>query len=218
MNCIVTAGPTYEPLDEVRRLTNFSTGRLGSELATFLADGGHDVTLLLGTSSTYSGRQKARKIIPFTTTEDLGTQLRLLSINPVGALFHVAAVSDFGFGKVWIRLPTGEMQEVNSRKISSRHNNLIAELIPTPKIIGALRRWFPSAWLAGWKYEVDGNHSSVTAEARRQIAETATDACVANGPAYGDGFGFMTQDGSCIHLPDAPALFEALARALENLG
>ena len=36
MRCIVTAGPTYEPLDEVRRLTNFSTGRLGIELANFL--------------------------------------------------------------------------------------------------------------------------------------------------------------------------------------
>src|SRR5687768_14363623 len=36
VNCVITAGPTYEPLDEVRRLTNFSTGRLGSELATYL--------------------------------------------------------------------------------------------------------------------------------------------------------------------------------------
>ncbi|MBT5709155.1 MAG: hypothetical protein HOI66_22775, partial [Verrucomicrobia bacterium] len=29
MKAIVTVGPTYEPLDEVRRLTNHSTGRLG---------------------------------------------------------------------------------------------------------------------------------------------------------------------------------------------
>ena len=36
MNCLVTAGPTFEPLDDVRRLTNFSTGRLGTELANFL--------------------------------------------------------------------------------------------------------------------------------------------------------------------------------------
>ena len=45
MNCIVTAGPTYEPLDEVRRLTNSSTGRLGSELANYLTARGHRVTL-----------------------------------------------------------------------------------------------------------------------------------------------------------------------------
>ena len=41
MNCVVTAGPTYEPLDEVRRLTNFSTGRLGTELANTLTRHGH---------------------------------------------------------------------------------------------------------------------------------------------------------------------------------
>jgi len=34
MKCIVTAGPTYEELDEVRRMANFSTGTLGTELAT----------------------------------------------------------------------------------------------------------------------------------------------------------------------------------------
>ena len=48
MRCIVTAGPTFEPLDEVRRLTNFSTGRLGTELANFLQAAGGDVSLLLG--------------------------------------------------------------------------------------------------------------------------------------------------------------------------
>ncbi|HYG35630.1 MAG TPA: phosphopantothenoylcysteine decarboxylase, partial [Clostridia bacterium] len=46
MRCIVTAGPTYESLDNVRRLTNFSTGRLGSELVNFLTERGHEVILL----------------------------------------------------------------------------------------------------------------------------------------------------------------------------
>ena len=55
MNCIVTAGPTFEPLDDVRRLTNFSTGRLGTELANFLAARGHKVTLLIGETATYAG-------------------------------------------------------------------------------------------------------------------------------------------------------------------
>jgi len=55
MNCIVTAGPTYEPLDDVRRLTNFSTGRLGTELAGFLTAHGHQVTLLIGELATWGG-------------------------------------------------------------------------------------------------------------------------------------------------------------------
>ena len=48
MKCIVTAGPTYEELDDVRRLTNFSTGTLGTELANYLVDHGHEVELLRG--------------------------------------------------------------------------------------------------------------------------------------------------------------------------
>src|ERR1039458_3880990 len=68
MHCIVTAGPTYEPLDEVRRLTNFSTGRLGSELVNFLAARGHEVTLLIGEQATWRGERHARRVETFTTT------------------------------------------------------------------------------------------------------------------------------------------------------
>ena len=62
MNCIVTAGPTYEPLDDVRRLTNFSTGRLGTELANYLAARGHNVILLLGEPATYAGERRAQRV------------------------------------------------------------------------------------------------------------------------------------------------------------
>ena len=54
VHCLVTAGPTFEPIDQVRRLTNFSTGRLGSELAACLAAAGHQVTLLLGEQATWT--------------------------------------------------------------------------------------------------------------------------------------------------------------------
>src|SRR5580704_4470900 len=103
MNCVVTAGPTFEPLDEVRRLTNFSTGRLGSELANSLATRGHHVTLLIGEQATYHGEQRAGEIKRFSTTADLAEQLRALSQSSVDAIFHAAAVSDFAFGKVFVR-------------------------------------------------------------------------------------------------------------------
>jgi phosphopantothenate---cysteine ligase (CTP) len=105
MNCVVTAGPTFEPLDEVRRLTNFSTGRLGTELANFLAARGHHVTLLLGQLATYHGERKARRIETFTTTADLRERLKNLSAAKPDAVFHAAAVSDFAFGKIWRRTP-----------------------------------------------------------------------------------------------------------------
>src|SRR5437763_11550261 len=128
MNCIVTAGPTYEPLDEVRRLINFSTGRLGSELANHLANHGHQVTLLLGQQATWRDQSQAGEIITFTTTADLRARLHGLATEPVQAVFHAAAVSDFAFGKIWQRLPSGELVEVAAGKIPSRQGTLLAEL------------------------------------------------------------------------------------------
>ncbi len=210
MNCIVTAGPTYEPLDDVRRLINFSTGRLGSELANFLADHGHTVTLLLGEQATYRHESRAQTNQPFTTTGDLRERLKTLACQRVDAVFHAAAVSDYTFGKIWSRSANGEMIEVRSGKISTRDGPLLAELVPTPKIIAELRAWYPSARLVGWKYEVEGDRARVIALAERQITENQTSASVTNGPAYGPGFGLVTRIGTSLHLPDAPSLFTAL--------
>ena len=211
MNCIVTAGPTSEALDTVRRLTNFSTGRLGIELAGFLTSRGHEVTLLVGTQATHGGERRARRVETFTTTTELRDWLQTLSSQPVDAVFHAAAVSDFMFGKIWLRSPQGELRELKAGKLSTSQGTLLAELVPTPKIITGLRDWYPKARIVGWKYEVDGNRPGVIQAAQKQISECLSDACVANGPAYGDGFGVVGASGKRAHLPDRPALFEALA-------
>lgn len=210
MNCIVTAGPTCEPLDEVRRLTNFSTGRLGGELAGFLTSRGHRVTLLLGAQSTWPGPPQAARVEVFTTTADLRGWLQALGSPAVDAVFHAAAVSDFRFGRAWQYTPDGALAEVQSLKFSSRAGPLLVELLPTEKIITGLRDWFPQACLVGWKYELEGGRADALAAAQRQIQESRTNACVVNGRAYGAGFGLLTADGTCVHLTSHPALFAAL--------
>ena len=210
MNCIVTAGPTYENLDEVRRLTNFSTGTLGSQLANFLVGRGHIVELLLGHYATFRGEQKAQRMQMFSTTADLRERLQKFSGQKIDAVFHAAAVSDFTFGKIWARSAQGELREIQSPKISTRGEALLAELAPTPKIIRELRGWFPNARIVGWKFELEGDRASVVAKAARQIAENKTDACVANGRAYGDGFGLVTGAKVCVHFSQTSDLFAAL--------
>jgi phosphopantothenoylcysteine synthetase/decarboxylase len=212
MKCVVTAGPTYEPLDEVRRLTNFSTGRLGTELANFLVDRGHNVTLLIGQQATHGGERRAQSVQTFTTTTNLQERLRALSESEIGAVFHAAAVSDFAFGKVWTRSASGELTEIKSAKISTRQGPLLAELLPTAKIISELREWHPRARLVGWKYEVEGDRAGVIGLAERQLAECRTDACVVNGRAYGEGFGLVTAGGKSTHLANAAELFAALEK------
>jgi len=216
MNCIVTAGPTYETMDNVRRLTNCSTGRLGTELANFLVTRGHDVTLLVGEQATHCGGRNAQRVEQFSTTANLLEKFQALSKEGIGAVFHAAAVSDFMFGKIWLRSSSGELSEIKSGKISTRAGTLLAELVPTPKLIAELRPLYPAARLVGWKYEVDGDKASVLHAAENQIRDCRTDACVANGPAYGLGFGLVTSAGRCDHVRDSAALFEALERILRS--
>jgi phosphopantothenoylcysteine synthetase/decarboxylase len=212
----VTAGPTYEPLDGARRITNFSTGQLGTELANYLTAQGHHVTLLIGQQATYPGERYAQHIDIFTTTADLSARLEARSGKPIDAIFHAAAVSDFSFGKVWSRGPGGELNEIKSGKYSTRHGTLVAELVPTQKVIARLRGWFPNARLTGWKYEVDGTKADVIHAAEKQIAECRLDACVANGPAYGEGFGLLSKNGDCTQLGNKMALFQALEQSLHH--
>ncbi|MEW6161577.1 MAG: phosphopantothenoylcysteine decarboxylase, partial [Verrucomicrobiota bacterium] len=98
LNLVVTAGPTIEPLDQVRRLTNFSTARLGSELAAFLSHQGHQVILLRGQASTWPVPKEEIVLRDFTTTAHLAERLQDCVSASVDAVFHAAAVSDFQFG------------------------------------------------------------------------------------------------------------------------
>jgi phosphopantothenoylcysteine synthetase/decarboxylase len=214
MKCIVTAGPTFEELDEVRRLTNFSTGTLGTELANFLVERGHEVELLRGQGATCRLEAKAQRVHEFTTTADLRRRLQTLGRGGAAAVFHAAAVSDFKFGKIWERALNGALKEIRSPKISSRGGEILAELKPTPKIISELRRWFPTAFLAGWKYELESDRAQTIIRACRQMAENRTDACVVNGRAYGKGFGLVSTQTQFRDIPDRKLLFDALEKLI----
>jgi phosphopantothenoylcysteine synthetase/decarboxylase len=216
MNCIVTAGPTFEALDDVRRLTNFSTGRLGTELAGFLTAKGHNVTLLIGEGATWPGERLARTVKVFSSTRDLQDCFKALSRRKIDAIFHAAAVSDFAFGKIFKRTEAGRLVPfARSKKISTREGSLLAELVPTPKIIAGLRNWYPRAQIIGWKFEADGRRAGAVRAARRQIEDCGTHACVANGPAYGKGFGLVTAEDA-DHFPDKRRLFAALEKVLST--
>jgi phosphopantothenoylcysteine decarboxylase/phosphopantothenate--cysteine ligase len=213
MNCIVTAGPTFEPLDDVRRLTNFSTGRLGTELANFLAARGHKVVLLIGEQATYAGERKAHRVEAFSTTADLQAKLKSFSRKKVDVIFHAAAVSDFAFGRIFTPDESGKLAEFKgAKKLPTRQGKLLAELVPTPKILSELRCWFPKTKIAAWKFEADGRRKDTIALARKQIADCSTDWCVMNGPAYGEGFGLLGKKGEPVHLANPQLLFKALEK------
>ena len=66
--------------------------------------------------------------------------------------------------------------------------------------------------IVGWKYELDGSRADAIARARKQIQFPSTDACVVNGSAYGEGFGFLTRESE--DLPPSPRQSRAFAHFL----
>lgn len=203
MTVLVTIGPTQEPLDAMRILTNRSTGALGTMLAATLSTLGYRVFALRGTGSTASAEPLAHgqiKVIPFTTTEDLRRSLERLSAETeIDAVYHAAAVSDF-------YLPGAGIG-----KIPTRQGALTLCLEPTPKLLPNMKSWFPKARITGWKFEAGGSHDDALMAGRAQISVCGTDACVVNGPAYGEGFGIVSANGDFVHIADRATLCARLS-------
>lgn len=212
MRYLISAGPTWEPLDQVRRLTNFSTGSLGGELANHLTQAGHEVTLLLSETATWNRPLAAVTVRRFSTTATLCAEFERLASPRTGAVFHAAAVSDFTGGAAFQRTELGDLLPAAGGKLSTRSGNLLVELLPTAKLLPELPQWFPNACVVGWKYEVDGTQGDALAAGRRQLADSRTAACVVNGPAHGPGFTLLQGTGVAETLPDRAALFAALEK------
>jgi len=208
MTVLVTIGPTQEPLDAMRLISNRSTGELGTELSLALATAGHEVIALRATGSTADPARLLEiccNVIPFTTTEDLRMNMEKLSgEKQIDAVYHAAAVSDFYY------------PEAGHGKIPTKQGALILTLEPTPKLLPKIRVWFPSATITGWKFEASGNREDALASGRAQIDTCHTNACVVNGPTYGDGFGVISKSGELTHLPDRQTLCAFLAERLSS--
>jgi phosphopantothenoylcysteine synthetase/decarboxylase len=203
MRIVITSGPSYEPLDKVRRLSNFSSGELGTLLAEGFAEAGHTVVCFRGVASTFPPPLWPVEVVPFTTNDDLAAGLQALPAREEATIvLHAAALCDFKVREILDE----KGGPVHGDKVSSRAGALRLTLEPAPKLIASLRGMFPSSILVGWKYELDGTADDVIAKGRKQMDDCLTDACVLNGSAYGFGFGFISRSGERFHLPDKPAL------------
>lgn len=207
MKVIVTCGPSYEPIDQVRRLTNFSTGELGVQLSNQLALAGFDVFCFKGSGATYTGPGTQCHLSLFDTNDDLLellTQTR--STGDIAAIFHIAALCDYKMKHVKDDLG----RSCNSPKIASRSGALTLTLEPATKVIARMRQLFPASILVGWKYELAGTQDEALAKGTRQMQENQTDACVVNGRAYGGDFAFCRQEQHIHECPDKSALVSFL--------
>src|SRR5271170_6402768 len=101
MRIVITSGPSYEPLDQVRRLSNFSTGELGTLLAEGFAEAGHSVVCFRGVASTFAPPLWPVEVVPFTTNDNLEhALLQTPKREDVGFVFHAAALCDYRIKEV----------------------------------------------------------------------------------------------------------------------
>ena len=187
MRVVITGGPSSEPIDEVRVLTNRSTGELALALFERFTAAGHEVELFLGQGA----HHRPPEARPFERNEDLQALLAAVS-DPqrVRLVLHAAALSDFSAVPV-----DAEGAAVRRAKIASRAEGVRLLLVPKPKLLVRLRDFFPNAFLVGWKLEHDGSLPELIETARQQIHANRLDASVINGRAYGAGLGFCTNTG-----------------------
>lgn len=211
MKVIVTCGPSCEPIDEVRRITNFSSGELGVQLSNALARAGFEVFCFKGRGATHPGPDGPCHLHLFETNDDLLDLLRQTSAShQVAAVFHVAALCDYKVRRV----EDEQGQNCYSAKIASRTGALTINLEPATKVIGKMSELFPTSILVGWKYELVGTRHDALAKASRQMEENHTEACVLNGRALGPGFAFCQQGDPPREFSDKSALVNFLAEWL----
>jgi phosphopantothenoylcysteine decarboxylase/phosphopantothenate--cysteine ligase len=177
---LITAGPTLEHIDPVRVITNRSSGLMGLELAREARRRGAEVTLILG--ATYLEPPAGVRVIRALSTEEMERALASeLASQPYDAVLAAAAPADFRPSR-----PRG-------RKVESRHGGMELRLVPTPKVIGGVKKIRPGALLVAFKAEVD--EGELEERARLPIEEHGADMVVANLVAEGYGMGEARQRG-----------------------
>jgi phosphopantothenoylcysteine decarboxylase / phosphopantothenate---cysteine ligase len=94
MRVLITAGPTYEPIDPVRFIGNRSSGQMGAALASAAIDAQHDVTLVLGpVTAVMPQHENLRRVDIFSSRDLLEIALREFPNHDL--LIMAAAVADF---------------------------------------------------------------------------------------------------------------------------
>jgi phosphopantothenoylcysteine synthetase/decarboxylase len=202
MHFLITAGPTREPLDPVRYLTNRSSGKMGYAIAEAAREAGHTVTLISGPVNLPSPEGIERIMVETAREMFLAVQSRILEAEV--AVFS-AAVADY----------RPVMQA--AQKIKKSADTRTIELEPTEDILGSARSVFGfTGCLVGFAAETE----KVVEYAQAKLARKDCDFVIANDVSQA-GIGFDStenavtlcyKDGRTLILPQQSK--SALARVL----
>lgn len=185
LNVLVTAGPTQEPVDPVRYITNHSTGKMGYAIARVCMRRGANVTLVSGPSMLEP--PQFIDFVPVTTAKEMFNQVTERSAGQ-DIIIKAAAVADY------------RPKNISSEKVKKKDGEMALEMERTDDILawlGSHKR--PGQFLCGFSMETE----NVLENSRKKLKKKNVDMIAANSlKTEGAGFGgdtnvitIITEDG-----------------------
>jgi phosphopantothenoylcysteine decarboxylase/phosphopantothenate--cysteine ligase len=190
---LITAGPTREPIDPVRYLSNRSSGKMGYAIAEAAIEAGHEVVLISGPVDI--ARPRGAAVIPISTSDEMLDAVHQQARN-CDILVMCAAVADYKAAKV------------SKSKIKKRDANLSLELVPTRDILASLSKRDRHYVVVGFAAETE----NIEANAQKKLQEKHCDMVVANDVSRADSgmesdeneVTILFRDGEKITISRAP--------------
>ena len=184
---LVTSGNTSEPIDQVRTITNTSSGKLGAAIADALMTVGHQVIYLCGKTSVQPKETPLETVSILGVTDLAAAVDELCARHRFDGIVHAMAVSDYTVQGV---LPLDELAThlqqgtrpnlTTDGKLSSHMTEPVILLRPAPKIIARFKQYLPDALLVGFKLLVDVPETELLAVAAALLEKNHCDLVCAN--------------------------------------
>ena len=174
---VITAGPTREPIDPVRYISNRSSGKMGYRLALAALRRGARVTLISGPTALTP--PPAATFVPVQTAEEMREAV-LQHLPGATIVVKAAAVADYR-----VRRPS-------ETKIKGKRD-LTLELTPNPDILAEVAAGRTGAFVVGFAAETH----DVAANARAKLEAKGIDLLVANDVSQA-GIGFDAEDNEVM--------------------
>jgi phosphopantothenoylcysteine decarboxylase/phosphopantothenate--cysteine ligase len=187
---LVTAGPTREPIDPVRYITNRSSGKMGYRLAATALRRGAEVTLVSG--PTAISPPAGARVVPVESAEEMREAV-LHHLDRATIVIKAAAVADY------------RVKHQATAKIKGKRE-LTLELVPNPDILAEVAARRTGAFIVGFAAETH----DVARNARAKLEDKGIDLLVANDVSQ-PGIGFDADDNEVL-LIDRWGGAEALPR------
>jgi phosphopantothenoylcysteine decarboxylase/phosphopantothenate--cysteine ligase len=175
IHVLVSAGPTREPVDPVRFISNRSSGRMGYALARAALEAGAEVTLVSGPVA-LQAPERAR-CITVTTAEQMYSAV-LSCIRGVDIFISAAAVADY------------RCLETAQQKIKKDEDSMVLNLVKNPDILAEVAGLPQAPFTVGFAAETE----SLQEHALAKLQAKGLDMIAAN--QVGDGRGFDVDENS----------------------